>query len=154
MANSILNIVASTPIAEEAYRQIAGITSVECPDTYAVARAQNEEVYHFLTEGQGKVFLGNAFFLQMVSPEAICTIQEVYPEEVPREAVSVIGHPDTAAVVSDILGREVPCNRTSISLGDGDVLYVAQLMGGRLPEGATKLPKGFYLAFRKVTVRC
>ena len=102
----------------------------------------------------GKAFLGNAFSLQMVAPSAIITSEECLPEEVPLEVVSVIGHKDTAAVVSSILGREVPCNRTSISLGDGDVLYVAQLMGGRLPEGATKLPEGFSLEFRKVTVRC
>ena len=35
----------------------------------------------------------------------------------------------------------------------GDTLYVAQLMGGRLPEGTTKLPEGFWFKFFKVTVR-
>ena len=101
----------------------------------------------------GKAFLGNAFSLQMVAPSAVIVIEECLPGDIPEEAVSCIGHPDTAAVVSDILGREVPCNRTSISLSDGDVLYVAQLTGGRLPEGATTLPEGFSLSFRRVTVR-
>jgi len=102
----------------------------------------------------GKAFLSNAFSLQMVSSDAICVVEECLPEDVPEEAVSCIGHPDTAAVVSDILGREILCNRVSISLSDGDVLYVAQLTGGRLPEGATSLPEGFSISFRKVTVRC
>ncbi|MBR3353533.1 DUF1874 domain-containing protein [Candidatus Saccharibacteria bacterium] len=90
----------------------------------------------------------------MVPSGTICTIEEVHPEEVPQDAVSVIGHPDTANVVSGILGRPVACNRATIQLGDGDVLYVAQLMGGRLPEGATSLPEGFKISFRKVTIRC
>lgn len=101
-----------------------------------------------------KVYLGNAFSLQMVAPSAIIAVEECLPEDVPVGAVSCIGHPDTAAVVSGCLGREVACNRTSISLGDGDVLYVAQLTGGRLPEGATRLPEGFTLTFRRVVVHC
>ena len=111
-------------------------------------------VQDFLLDGHGRAFVSNAFSLQMVPANAICTIEKCLPGDVPEEAVSCIGHPDTAAVVSDILGREVECNRTSISLGDGDVLYVAQLTGGRLPEGATRLPEGFSLVFRRVTVRC
>lgn len=58
--------------------------------------------------------------------------------------VSVIGHEDTAKVL------EVAYNRTSISLQPGDVLYVAQLVGGRLPEGSTTLPEGFKFEFFKV----
>lgn len=58
--------------------------------------------------------------------------------------VSVIGHEDTAKVL------EVAYNRVSISLQPGDVLYVAQLVGGRLPEGSTTLPKGFKFEFFKV----
>ena len=101
----------------------------------------------------GRVFLGNAFSLQMISQEgAICSIARCEPGDVPGDAVSVIGHPDTAAVVSGLLGRPVPCNRASISLEEGDVLYVAQLEGGRLPEGANVLPEGFKMTFRKVTV--
>lgn len=120
----------------------------------ALAQMVNVESF-MLGEGKrGKVFLGNAFSLQMVAPTAICTVEECLPEDIPEEAVSCIGHPDTAAVVSDVLGREVPCNRTNISLSDGDVLYVAQLTGGRLPEGTTRLPEGCTLTFRRVTVRC
>ena len=99
-------------------------------------------------------YLGNAFSLQMLTAfPADISVTEVAPTEVPADAVSVIGHPDTAAVVADILGRDVPANRVSISLKAGDVLYVAQLMGGRLPEGATTLPEGFSLKFLKVVVK-
>ena len=100
------------------------------------------------------IYLGNAFSLQML-PElpAEVSVVEVDPAEVPANAVSVIGHADTAAVVSSILGREVPANRVSISLEPGDILYVPQLMGGRLPEGATTLPEGFTLKFLRVEVK-
>lgn len=35
---------------------------------------------------------------------------------------------------------------------EGDVAYVAQLQGGRLPEGSTTLPKGFSFKFIKATI--
>lgn len=97
-------------------------------------------------------YLGNAFSLQMLQEDGNINIQTVSPSEVPEAAASVIGHADTARVVGAILGREVPCNRASITLAQGDVLYVAQVMGGRLPEGATTLPEGFRLTFKKVTL--
>ena len=50
---------------------------------------------------------------------------------------SAVGHPDTA----EVLG--VVCNRTSVTLDENTDLYIAQLSGGRLPEGATTLPEGF-----------
>ena len=68
------------------------------------------------------------------------------------ETVSAVGHPDTAAVISNIIGKEVAPNRISISIEKGDVLYVAQLIGGRLPEGCKTLPEGFKMKFYKVTI--
>ena len=68
------------------------------------------------------------------------------------EKVSAVGHPDTASVISNIIGKEVLPNRISISLEKGDVLYVAQLLGGRLPEGCKSLPEGFQIKFYKVTI--
>jgi len=55
---------------------------------------------------------------------------------------SYIGHQDTANVLSNELGLDVPCNRGMLLLGKDDVAIVAQYMGGRLPEGATQLPEG------------
>ena len=73
----------------------------------------------------------------------------VYFEEVdalPDGLISAIGHQDTA----NVLG--VPMNRVNVHLSKGDVAYVAQLQGGRLPEGATTLPDGFSFKFIKVNV--
>ena len=118
------------------------------------ALGQNGNVTKYLAgERKGKVFIGNAFSLQMVADNAIIAKVEVSPEEIPTEAVSIIGHADTAAVVSTILGREVPCNRASVMLDDEDTLYVAQVVGGRLPEGATTIPDGMELKFYRITVR-
>ena len=100
-----------------------------------------------------KTFLANAFSLQMLSSTpATVKVEEIAAADVDASAESVIGHADTAAVVGNLLGREVPMNRVSISVNPGDVLYVAQVTGGRLPEGSTTLPEGFAIKFLKVTV--
>lgn len=118
------------------------------------ALGQNGNILNYLAgERKGKLYLGNAFSLQMVADNAIIAKVEVSPEEIPTEAVSIIGHADTAAVVGSILGRDVPCNRASVMLSDEDVLYVAQVVGGRLPEGATTIPDGMELKFYRITVR-
>lgn len=101
-----------------------------------------------------KNYLANAFSIQMLSLDAPTTVSvtPVLPGDIPEDAESCIGHADTAAVVSDILGRKVEMNRANVHLDQGDVLYVAQITGGRLPEGATTLPEGFSLKFLKVEV--
>ena len=86
-----------------------------------------------------------------LSGESTVEVVPVAADEVAgAEFESVIGHADTANVVSGILGREVKMNRTSVKLVPGDVLYVAQVTGGRLPEGATTIPEGMSIAFLKV----
>ena len=99
-------------------------------------------------------YLGNSFSLQMIeNGDHAISVKEIKAEDVPIDAKSVIGHTDTAAVVSGILGRNVCVNRESITLRPVvDTLYVAQLMGGRLPEGATTLPDGFKISFMKISV--
>ena len=101
------------------------------------------------------IYLGNAFSLQMLdlTKAASVDIVPVTMEEVAESGFeSVVGHQDTANVLTTLLGVEVPMQRKSVRLEDGDVLYVAQVTGGRLPEGATTLPEGFELAFVKVTL--
>lgn len=62
-----------------------------------------------------------------------------------------IGHADTAAIVGRLVGRPgLKANRESVTLEPGDVVYIAQLMGGRLPEGATTLPEGFEIVWYEV----
>lgn len=94
-------------------------------------------------------YIANAFSLQMIgSFPCVLDVQEVSREEaLTVDNVSCVGHADTARVLG------VPCNRVSVRLSAGDVLYVAQLQGGRLPEGSTTLPEGFTFKFLRVTIR-
>ena len=106
------------------------------------------------------IYLGNAFSLQMLPAGAPVSISVL-----PTTGVAVrnhlqhvkftccIGHQDTASVVADALGLPgVVCNRVNVELKPGDVLYVAQLTGGRLPEGAATLPEGFKLNWLRVSL--
>ena len=92
-----------------------------------------------------KTFLLNAFSIQMVDVPCDVTFTEV--DSLPSGLTSAIGHADTAKVLG------VECNRVNVHLSKGDVAYVVQLMGGRLPEGCTTLPKGFTFKFIKVEVK-
>lgn len=91
------------------------------------------------------MFLLNAFSLQMLQDfPATVRFEEV--EKLHEGLESAIGHQDTA----NVLG--VPCNRVNVTLKKGDIAFVAQLQGGRLPEGSTTLPEGFSFKFLKVIV--
>jgi hypothetical protein len=46
-----------------------------------------------------------------------------------------------------MIGVKLPVNRISNKLEFDEPIIVAQFTGGRLPEGATKLPDGFSLKF-------
>ena len=104
------------------------------------------------------IYVSNAFSLQMTDcnkPHTIHTepvTAEQVAESIRDGFTSAIGHADTANVVSGLLGVEIPCQRINVRLTADDTLYVAQLTGGRLPEGATTLPEGFTLTFQRVTV--
>lgn len=91
-----------------------------------------------------RAVLLNAFSLQMVDTPCIVRFEEV--TSLPLGLTSAIGHQDTA----NVLG--VPMNRINVHLDKGDVAYIAQLQGGRLPEGSTTLPEGFTFKFIKATV--
>ena len=91
------------------------------------------------------MYLLNAFSPQMIS-EFPTNVKFEEVDTIPNGLVSAIGHQDTA----NVLG--VPMNRVNVSLSKGDVAYIAQLQGGRLPEGATTLPNGFTFKFIKVTI--
>lgn len=79
-------------------------------------------------------------------------MKKIVVDESTTKIISAIGHIDTAAVVSNLLEVEVPPNRINISLQKGDVIYVAQVVGGRLPEGSTTLPENFKMKFIEVIV--
>lgn len=101
-------------------------------------------------------FLGNAFSLQMLSlgEEALVKVAPLSKDELVAELkegfISAVGHADTASVLSEDLLVEIDASRLSLTLERGDILFVAQLTGGRLPEGSTSLPEGFSFAFLKV----
>ena len=102
------------------------------------------------------VYLGNAFSLNMVeaAPHGVqVDILPVRPEEIPVSAVSIIGHEDTAKIVSGMLKRPVDVNRVKVTLEEGDVLYVAQYHGERLPAGTEVLPAASTLEFYCVKLR-
>ena len=94
------------------------------------------------------VYVSNAFSLQMVQDEDLQRVKfhATEGENAPdlSEAVSCVGHADTAAVLG------VECARINVTLIEGDRMWVAQLTGGRLPEGSKTLPEGF--RFRWVLV--
>lgn len=100
-----------------------------------------------------KKFLSNAFSIQMLAsfPTNI-NISEITANDVPTDVVSCIGHVNTANVLTDILGFDVPCNRQNVTVDADTELYVAQVVGGRLSEGITTLPEGYTIKFFKVKV--
>lgn len=101
-------------------------------------------------------YLTNAFSLQMLDLEKVNTIvttpltEEEVKKILSKGFVSAVGHQDTAGVLTTLLGVDIPFNRINVTLTPGDSLVVAQLIGGRLPEGSTTLPEGFSFKFLKV----
>jgi hypothetical protein len=107
--------------------------------------------------------LANAFSISMLcwpygslAPAVACftrvSLREV-SERARREGIeSYVGHADTARLLSNLLGVEVPVNRASLALNATDELVVAQYRGPRLPEGATELPAGATIEFYQVRV--
>jgi hypothetical protein len=99
-----------------------------------------------------KRFLTNAFSIQMLQKGGVVRFEEITPEDIPSDVVSAIGHADTANVLTNMLGFPVPMNRAFVTLEPDTEIYVAQLVGGRLPEGSTTLPEGFSFKFYRVTL--
>ena len=99
-----------------------------------------------------KKYLVNAFSIQMLQKGGLVRFDEIAPEDIPANVISAVGHADTAAVLSNMLGFPVPVNRAFVTLDEETEIYVAQLVGGRLPEGATTLPEGFSFKFYRVTL--
>ena len=91
------------------------------------------------------MFILNAFSLNMIVGNADVVVREISRAMaacLAADCTSAVGHADTAAVFSAVLGVPVPCNRATVALKDGDVALVGQYSGPRLAEGATSLPEG------------
>ena len=99
------------------------------------------------------LYITNAFSIQMLPHLATtlsfkpATLEQAMKIMKTNVFISAVGHVDTANVVSNLLNMEIPMNRISVNLGNNDVLLVAQLSGGRLPEGATTIPDGMSIQF-------
>ncbi len=102
--------------------------------------------------------LFNAFSIQMISAldEASVSFKKISIEQAKNLLAdgvdSFIGHADTATVVGNMLGMDVPAQRRFGTLTIGETALVAQVVGGRLPEGCTTLPEGMSIQFFRVTV--
>jgi hypothetical protein len=93
------------------------------------------------------IYIANAFSLGMVPRDMLARVRiEACDAPDVGLCTSCVGHADTAVMLG------VPMQRVSIVLAPGDVLYVAQLQGGRLPEGCTTLPEGVRFDFIKVQI--
>ena len=102
--------------------------------------------------------IANAFSLQMVKDSCKVDIRKNVSLEEAKAMVrsstgwtSVVGHADTAAVISGLLGVNVAYNRVAVTLEKGGTILVAQV-NGRLPEGCTTLPEGVRLDWCTVTI--
>lgn len=76
----------------------------------------------------------NAFSLQMLDTLP-ANIQVFEVKSIPSGLVSFIGHKDLA----DLL--KVEMNRVPFKFTEGDEVYVAQYVGGRLTEGTKDVPE-------------
>lgn len=56
-------------------------------------------------------------------------------QENPENLLSIVGHESTAKLFSEVLGIEVPANRTNYTFQVGDALIVGVPNTPRLPEG-------------------
>lgn len=108
-----------------------------------------------------RVVIANAFSLNMMPLEVgatdlqVCKVSPEYIREEIKEAgdfASIVGHVDTAAIFSSLLGLDVTCNRATFTLEEDVVLFVGQYKGPRLPEGATTLPEGAKVEWAMVTI--
>ena len=91
------------------------------------------------------MYILNAFSLNMIVGNIDIIVREVSLKTaagLAADCKSAVGHADTAAVFSNVLGVPVACNRATVSLQYGDVALVGQYSGPRLPEGCSTLPEG------------
>jgi hypothetical protein len=103
-------------------------------------------------------YITNAFSLNML----LCFDSTIKTQEISAAAAaemvkedgltSAVGHQDTAAVFSTVLGMPVPMSRITVSLVQGDRILVGQYSGIRLPEGAKTLPPGSQIRWVVVTI--
>lgn len=105
------------------------------------------------------LYIGNAFSLNMITDiigdGMVIKIYPLTTEEVKNvlsanKFQSIVGHEDTANILTNMLGIKIQFNRTTARLSKNDELIVAQYTGPRLEQGATSLPEGARIQFYMV----
>jgi len=76
------------------------------------------------------MYISNAISLNMLA-DFPCTIKVrellmIEASRIGENAISIVGHPDVAAIISERLSFEVPVNRISVTLKKGEELMVGQ----------------------------
>ncbi|MFO0651482.1 MAG: TM1812 family CRISPR-associated protein [Polyangiales bacterium] len=109
-----------------------------------------------LPRRQKKGYLANAFSLNMLA-DLDCNVRIAKISQKKLSAAvaglpSIVGHADTAALFTRILGRDVEAARDSVQLERGDYVIVGQYSGPRLEEGATTLPMGASVKWVRVDI--
>lgn len=66
---------------------------------------------------------------------------------------SAVGHADTAALFSNVLGVPIEHARKTVSLSPGDTVVVGQYRGPRLPEGVIELPPNAEIVWVSLVIR-
>jgi hypothetical protein len=102
-------------------------------------------------------YLANAFSLNMLDDCDGVQVRftKVRKDQLAAEVAelpSIVGHADTAALFTRLLGRPVEVARDSVRLKRGEYLIVGQYVGPRLAEGATSLPKGATVKWVRVDI--
>lgn len=101
------------------------------------------------------MIITNAFSINMLNTAKTSavfqplTLKEAQAYVDATEWSSAVGHADTAALFSTLLGVEVPMNRATVKVEAASnrvkgrtSLLVGQYSGPRLPEGTSVLPEG------------
>lgn len=107
------------------------------------------------------MYVANSFSLNMLADLSRSYVISVIPLSKERvidtlsheEIVSAVGHEDTAAIFSDVLGLEIPMNRQTLVLKKKDQVIVGQYCGPRRPEGERLLPPGATIKWLLVDIR-
>lgn len=107
------------------------------------------------------IILANAFSIQMLDTNILnkVSFMPLSVDDV-RDTISVaqadnvfinaVGHADTMNILNNMLGTILTANRVNVKLDENTTIIVAQVIGGRLPEGCTSLPEGTQIRFIEV----
>lgn len=104
-----------------------------------------------------KVYLTNAFSINMIQEDVKINFRKITSGTAKQiledgDFIQAIGHPDTTAIVSSVLGIKLEPNRVTIEFHPTDWLIVAQYRGPRLQPGTTELPENASIEFWLVRI--